>query len=113
MKRALTLVVLIVTPSMSFAQGAVAFLNFSTGPVQQWTSASDPTLAPVPVGGGYVELIAAPKDTPLFAPLGGYAGSSGFLPAYSSLAGFLADNPGWALPLIGDTAGGIYGPQVP
>jgi hypothetical protein len=54
MEKALTLVVLIVTPSILFAQGTVDFVNFTTGLVQQWTSASDPTLASVPVGGGYV-----------------------------------------------------------
>jgi hypothetical protein len=101
MKKALTLVVLIVIPSIIFAQGTVDFANFSTGLVQQWTSSSDPTLAPVPVGGGYVQLIAAAIGTPLPAPLGVYAGSSGFLPGYSSLAGFLAANPGWAIPYAG------------
>jgi len=99
MKKALTLVVLIVTPSMIFAQGSIEFNN-RTGLVQQWTSAYDSTLAPVPVGGGYVQLIAAPVGTPL-QPLGVYAGSSGFLPGYSSLAGFLAANPGWAVPYAG------------
>jgi PEP-CTERM motif len=97
MKKALTLVILIVTPSIIFAQGSVAFLNNSASLVQQWTSAYDSTLAPVPVGGGYVQLIVAPRGNPLLHPLGVYEGSSGFLPGYSSLAGFLADNPGWAV----------------
>jgi hypothetical protein len=101
MKKELTLFVLIITPSISFAQGTVQFNNKLATPVQQWTSSSDPTLVPVPIGGGYVQLIAAPKGTPLLAPLGVYAGSSGFLPAYSSLAGFLAANPGWAVPFAG------------
>jgi hypothetical protein len=100
MKKALALVVLIVTPSIIFAQGTVYFHNNSTGLAQQWTSASDSTLTPVPVGGGYVQLIAAPVGTAL-QPLGVYEGSSGFLPTYSSLAGFLAANPGWAIPYAG------------
>jgi hypothetical protein len=108
MKEALTLVVLIVTTSMIFGQGTVYFNNSSTGLVQQWTSASDPTLAPVPVGGGYVQLIATPTGNPLLNPLGVY-GSSGFVSGYSSLAGFLAANPGWAIPyyLLGP---GLSGP---
>jgi hypothetical protein len=96
MKKALTLVVLIVTPSLIFAQGSVN-LNNRSGLVQRWTSAYDSTLAPVPVGGGYVQLVAAPVGTALPGPLGVYEGSFGFLPGYSSLAGFLAANPGWAV----------------
>jgi len=98
MKNALTLVVLIFTPCIILAQGAVQFANSSANLVQRWTSANDSSLTPVPVGGGYVQLIAAPKGTPLPAPLGVYAGSFGFVPGYSSLAGFLAANPGWAVP---------------
>jgi hypothetical protein len=98
MKKAFTLVVLIVTPTMAFTQGTVVFINSSTGLVKQWTSSSDPTLTPVPVGGGYVQLIAAPRGTPLLHPLGAYYGGPGFLPAYSSLAGFLAANSGWVVP---------------
>jgi PEP-CTERM motif len=103
MKKALTLVVLIVTPSIIFAQGTVSIGN-QTGRVQRWTSAYDSTLVPVPKGGGYVELIATTKGNPLLHPLGVYQGSSGFLPGYSSLAGFLAANPGWAV------ASGQYNP---
>jgi hypothetical protein len=112
MKKALTLVVLIVTASIIFAQGIVEFDN-QTGLVRRWTSSSDSTLVPVPVGGGYVQLIAAPTGTPLPNPLGVYEGSSGFLPGYSSLAGFLAANPGWAVPWSGDAAGDVYGPLAP
>ena len=101
MKQALTLVVLMVTPSIVSAQGTVAFGNNSAELVQQWTSAYDSTPAPVPVGGGYVQLITAPTGNRLLQPLGIYAGSSGFLPGYSSLAGFLAANPGWAVPYAG------------
>jgi len=100
MKNALTLVVLIFTPSIILAQGTVQFANSSASLVQRWTSADDSSLTPVPVGGGYVQLIAASKGTPLPAPLGVYEGSSGFVPAFSSLAGFLAANPGWAVPYV-------------
>ena len=58
----------------------------------------DSTLAPVPVGGGYAQFIATMNGNPLLHPLGVYQGSSGFLPGYSSLAGFLAANPGWVVP---------------
>ena len=98
MKKALTLVVLIVTPSIIFAQGTVVIGN-QTGLVQRWTSAYDSSLAPVSVGGGYVQLIATTKGNPLLHPLGVYEGSSGFLPGYSSLTGFLAANPGWVVPV--------------
>jgi hypothetical protein len=98
MRKALALVVLIATPATISAQGTVVFVNFSTGLVQQWTSSSDPTLVPVSVGSGYVQLVAAPTGTPLPGPLGAYESSSGFLPGYSSLAGFLAANPGWGVP---------------
>ena len=107
MKKALTLVILIVTPSIIFAAGSVAFQN-QTGLVQQWTSSYDSTLAPVPVGGGYVQLIAAPAGTSL-QPLGVYEGSLGFVPGFSSLAGFLAANQGWVAPLNGYWTG----PQGP
>ena len=95
MKKALTLVSLIAGPAMMFAQGTVVFENL-TGLVPQWASATNSSLTPVPVGGGYVQLIASPRGNPLLHPLGVYQGSSGFLPGYSSLAGFLAANPGWA-----------------
>jgi hypothetical protein len=91
MKKAFTLVALMVTPTMAFAQGTVVLGN-QTGLVKQWTSMTDPTLISVPKGGGYVELFAAPVGTPivnpLFSPLGGS----------SSVASFLAANPGWDLP---------------
>ena len=50
MKKALTLIVLIVTPTMAFAQGLVGFINNTAGLVRQWTSPSDPTVIPIPVG---------------------------------------------------------------
>ena len=88
---------MIFTPSITFAQGAVVFWDY-VGRVEQWTTIYDSTPAPVPVGGGYVALVGAPKGTPLVHPLGVYEGSSGFLPGFSSLEGFLAANPGWAVP---------------
>jgi hypothetical protein len=91
MKKALTLIVLIVTPAMAFAQGTVTLAN-QTGLVRMWTSPSDPTLINVPKGGGYVELIAAPVGTALVNPL--FSATSAL--NYSSIAGFLAANPGWA-----------------
>jgi hypothetical protein len=105
MKKAFTLVVLIVTPSIVFAQGTV-FIGNQTGLVKEWISDS-PLLLSVPKGGGYVELIATTKGNPLLHPLG-VRGGIGFVPGYSSLAGFLAANPGWAVP-IGNANPGIIG----
>src|ERR1019366_8326420 len=49
MKKTLTFVVLIVTPTLAFAQGLVQFNNLQgTGPVRQWTSGSDSNLVSVP-----------------------------------------------------------------
>jgi hypothetical protein len=90
MKKALTLIILIVAPTMAFAQGTVVLGN-QTGLVKMWTSQTDTTLINVPKGGGYVELIAAPKGTPLPHPLFDWGP-----PNYSSLSSFLAANPGWA-----------------
>ena len=112
MKKALTLVVLIVTPSHNLRAGVVEFNN-RTGLVQQWTSAYDSTLAPVPVGGGYVQLIAAPVGTPLRTHSAFTRAVLVFCLEYSSLAGFLAANPGWAVPWSGDGAGDLYGPLAP
>jgi hypothetical protein len=96
MKKTLTLVVLILTPTIILAQGTVNFVNSSTSLVQKWTGVYDSTLMPVSVGGGYVQFIAAPKNTTLWAPLGSYD-LFGFQPNYTSLAAFLAANPGWAV----------------
>jgi hypothetical protein len=89
MKKAFTLVVLIVTPTMAFAQGTVAFNN-QTGLVTSYPA--------LPKSGGSVELIAAPQGTPLPNPLGTYVWQDlrpYFIPNYSSLSCFLAANPGW------------------
>jgi hypothetical protein len=93
MNKAFTLVVLVLTPTIVFAQGTVSLQN-QTGLVEQWSSPTDATLIGVPKSGGYVQLIAAPTGTPLPHPLVDPGGS----PNYSSLASFLAANPGWGLP---------------
>jgi hypothetical protein len=91
MKKALTLVLLIVTSTMAFAQGTVAFINNPVGLVRQWTSATDSTLISTPVGGAHVELLAAPAGT-AFTPFGSLS-ALGFAWNFNSLAGFLAANP--------------------
>ena len=93
MIKALTLAVLLVTPTMAFTQGTVVLQN-QTGLVRQWASITDLTLIPVPKGGGYVELMSAAPGTPL---------ANANLTQFSSLAGFLAANPGWSLPAAGSS----------
>ena len=93
MKKAFTLVVLMVTPTLAFAQGTVGFVNNTAGLVKQ-VSPVDFTLISVPVGGAQVELLAAPAGTP-FTPFVGI-GASGLVLNFTSLEGFLAGNPGWA-----------------
>jgi PEP-CTERM motif len=113
MKKAFTLVVLIVTPTMAFAQGSVTFINGTAGLVKQWTSPTDKTLISVPVGGGYVELLTAPANT-AFIPLGSLT-TNGFYPAYFTLAQWLSANPGWAAIAttgIGPVAGRFNGGNV-
>jgi hypothetical protein len=68
MKKALALVVLIVTPSIIFAQGTVVIAN-QTGLVKEWPVPSDPLELAVAKGGGYVELIATTKGNPLLHPM--------------------------------------------
>ena len=87
MKKAFTLVVLMVTPTMAFAQGTVGFAN-GTG-IVRWPGMS------LPVGGGCVELIAAPTGTALANPLFTYDSCGLGSLNFSSLEGFLAANPGW------------------
>ncbi|MCX6924578.1 MAG: immunoglobulin domain-containing protein [Verrucomicrobia bacterium] len=89
MKKALTLIVLVLTPTMAFAQGTVVFDNNSSGLVRLRTIWTDPTSISVPVGGAQVELFAAPVGTGLTRPLPGIFFECG------SLANFLAANPGW------------------
>ena len=90
MKKAFTLLVLILAPTMAFAQGLVGFINNTAGYVMQWTSAADPTPIRVPVGGGMVELLTAPNGTP-FTTLG----FGGFGTSFTTLEAWLAANPGW------------------
>jgi hypothetical protein len=94
MKKLLGVLAISALTASAFAQGTVILGN-QTGLVKQWTSASDTTLISVPKGGGYVELIAAPVGTALVNPL--FTAATGAF-NYSSVAGFLAANPGWALP---------------
>ena len=79
-----------VTTTVAFAQGTVALQN-QTGLVRY--SGGGGGL--VPVGGGYVQLFAAPTGTVLPHPLF-TIGAGGPVLNYSSVAGFLASNPGWA-----------------
>jgi len=100
MKKLLGILAISALAASAFAQGTVVLGN-QTGLVKQWTSAADSTLISVPKSGGYVFLVAAPVGTALPNPL--Y--SAGKM-NYSSLAGFLSANPGWATPngpVIGDT----------
>ena len=95
MKKALVLMVLNVAPTLAFAQGTVVFANSASSPVQQWTSLYDRTLINVPAGGGSVALMATPEGT-AFNPFGCYCCSDcGFGFSFSTLASFLAANPGW------------------
>jgi hypothetical protein len=97
MKKALTLVVLIVTPTMALAQGQITFNN-QTGLVKTWTSILDPTPVNAVKGNVMVELISAPVGTALGNP-----------PAwsYATLEAFLAANPGWA---VGTPLAGSFNP---
>jgi hypothetical protein len=70
------------------AQGTIIIENGPTGRVKTWASPVDTTLIDVPVGGGFVEVLAAPAGTALPNPN---------LTGFSSLAPFLAANPGWAV----------------
>ncbi len=85
MKKLLGIMAITALAASAFAQGTVILQN-QTGLVKQWTSATDSTPINVPKNGGYIELIAAPANTPLV----------GQVMNYSSLAGFLGANPLWA-----------------
>ncbi len=69
MKRTLaTLLTVAALVVSAYAQGTLNFANSATSLVQQWTSTSDPTLIPMPVG--RVELMWAEvgsTDLPLFS----------------------------------------------
>ena len=100
MRKFSAVVLLIGMATGALAQGTVILQN-QTGLVRQWASWSDSTPISVPKNGAFIELIAAPTGTALSTPLGSH-NASGFNPNYSSLSGFLAANPGWAV------AGGVY-----
>ena len=113
MKKAFALGGLMLTPMMAFAQGTVVFNNNASGWAMQQTSMFDSTLIRVPAGGGQVELLTAPANTP-FTPIGFYNTVGGFHPYYYTMAGFLAANPGWSAiattgiaPVAGVFNGGI------
>jgi len=95
MKKAFTLAVLIVTPSVMFAQGTIHVANNSYELVQAWVSNWDHALSPVPVGGGMVQFFAAPDGT-AYKSLGTLVlAEGGFALTYLTLASYLAANPGW------------------
>lgn len=87
MKKLLGILAISALAASAFAQGTIVFQN-QTGLVRQHTSVTDATLISVPKNGGYVELMSAPVGTAL---------KTSALTSYSSLAGFLAANPGWGL----------------
>jgi hypothetical protein len=96
-KKAFTLVVLIVTPMMVFAQGMITVANNATTLVQAWASNWDHSLSPVPAGGARVQFLAAPSGT-AFTPLGRVLTTGtvqGFEFHYPTMATWLAGNPGW------------------
>jgi hypothetical protein len=123
MKKAFTLVVLIVTARIAFAQGTVQFNNLSAvGPIMRWTSMSDSTLVSVAKSSGTtvngrVEVLAYYNSTvasltPLFTvvPRPGF-GVQLTQGSYSSLANYLAANPGWAAVAtvaIGSLQNGVF-----
>ena len=94
MKRLLGILAITALAASAFAQGTVVLQN-QTGLVKQWTSTTDNTLITTPQNGGYVELITAPAGTALVNPLFTSVPGGQFA-NYSSLAGFVAANPGWS-----------------
>lgn len=95
MKKLLGILTICALASSVFAQGTVALQNKNTGFIKAWTSPTDSTAVNLPVGAGYVQLIAAPSGTAFANSLGAYS-SLGFTAAYPTLSGFLTANPGWA-----------------
>ena len=95
MKKTFTLLVLIVTPTMAFAQGLVGFVNNSAGLVREWSPLAG-TWIPVPVGGGMVELLTAPANTPINS-LGVLSGD-GFIPDFPTLACIFHKSPEFSRP---------------
>jgi len=93
MKKLVGLLAVTALAVSALAQGTFAPGNSGTSLVRQWTSASDTTLISTPAGGASIQLLAAPSGTALTSL--GTLGASGFAPTYTTLAGFLAANPGW------------------
>ena len=85
MRKFSAVVLLIGMATGALAQGTVILQN-QTGLVREWRW-WDPTLINVPKNGGYIELFAAPVNTPLVGSIYGY----------SSLAGYLGANPAWVV----------------
>lgn len=116
MKKLLGILAITALATSGFAQGTVVFANSaSTGPVKQWTSASDPTAIVVPKSGGRVELIAGPTTSTLAHNM--FSSVTGGVAAnYSSLSAFLAANPGWtdiaSTPITSLSAGQFGGGTV-
>jgi hypothetical protein len=93
MKEVFTLIVLIVTPTMAFAQGTISINNTASELVQQWTAVGNSTLISVLTGQGHVQFLAAPAGTSLIPFTIVTAG--GLALNFLTLEGFLAANPGW------------------
>lgn len=103
MKKYLGILAVTAMAVSAFAQGTVSFVNSSTSLVKAGTDAA--TAQPIPVNGGFVELLWAPSGTALAAPWNPNAPVS--------LTAFLAANPGWqALPAsikaVGPIAAGRF-----
>jgi len=105
MKKAFTLVVLIVTPTLAFAQGTVVFQNL-TGLVKLYPVPGDNTLRNATKGDAMVDLITAVRGTPLAHPLGTYWSQGFSLGPNATLASFLAANPGWHSEAVGEMNAG-------
>lgn len=112
MKKYLVIMAATALATSVFAQGTISMGNLSSTLVKQWTTAGDSTLISAPVASAQVQFLAAPTGTSL-TPLG-TLGAGGFSTSFSTLAGFLAANPGWAAytttgisPVAGRFGGGV------
>lgn len=112
MKKYLVIMAATALATSVFAQGTISMGNLSSTLVKQWTAAGDSTLISAPVASAQVQFLAAPTGTSL-TPLG-TLGAGGFSTSFSTLAGFLAANPGWAAytttgisPVAGRFGGGV------
>jgi PEP-CTERM motif len=112
MKKYLVIMAATALATSVFAQGTISMGNLSSTLVKQWTAKGDSTLISAPVASAQVQFLAAPTGTSL-TPLG-TLGAGGFSASFSTLAGFLAANPGWAAytttgisPVAGRFGGGV------